>query len=262
MASPLRHLPTTPLDELRAWLAGYVEGDATALYRLQQVLQQLRQMALPELGDRLVKPSSSLALKRFILGLTAKFDWPEWVPWILQALQQERDLGVFDEGCAALGRLEVRSAWEALQKLSAQRTDADHQLILQRELGALESHQPLGFYLGRLLEGESNPRLAHQGARGLATTAEPGDLPALREAMEGADPLAFSLLLRAMAELPDGTAGAALVDRFQDTVQTLEDLECLDGLTHRLQVGARAAARSELAQALVSRMEARAAVAV
>ena len=262
MVSPLRHLPTTPLDELRARLAGYVEGDAAALYRLNQVLQPLRQMALPELGGRLGKPSTSLTLKRFILGLTAKFDWPEWVPWILQALQQERDLGVFDDGCAALGRLEVRSAWEALQKLSAQRTDADHQLILQRELGVLESHQPLGFYLGRLLEGESNPRLAHQGARGLATTAEPGDLPALREAMEGADPLAFSLLLRAMAELPDGTAGAALVDRFQDTVQTLEDLECLDVLALRLQIGARSAARSELALALASRMEARAADAV
>jgi hypothetical protein len=262
MAAPLRLLPTTPLDELRAWLAGYVDGDAAALYRLNQVLQQLRQMALPELGSRLVKPSSSLALKRFILGLTAKFDWPEWVPWILQALQQERDLGVFDEGCAALGRLELRSAWEALQKLSAQRTDADHQLILQRELGALEAHQPLSFYLGRLLEGESNPRLAHQGARGLATTAEPGDLTALREALEGADPLAFGLLLRAMAELPGGAAGSALVEQFQDTVHTLEELECLDGLTHRVQIGARAAARAELAQALASRMEARAAGAV
>ena len=262
MAALLRHLPTTPLDELRAWLAGYVEGDAASLYRLNQLLQQLRQMALPELGSRLVKPSSSLALKRFILGLTAKFDWPEWVPWILPALQQERDLGVFDEGCAALGRLEIRSAYEALQKLSAQRTDADHQLILQRELGALEAHQPLSFYLGRLLEGESNARLAHQGARGLATTAEPGDLPALQEALEGADPLAFGLLLRAVAELSGGAAGLVLVDRFQDTVQTLEELECLDALAHRVQVGARAAARSELAQALVSRMEAQAAEAV
>jgi hypothetical protein len=262
MAAPLRTLPTTSLDDLRAWLAGYVEGDTASLYRLNQLLQQLRQMALPELGGRLVKPSSSLALKRFILGLTAKFDWPEWVPWILQALQQERDLGVFDEGCAALGRLELRSAWEAFQKLSAQRTDADHQLILQRELGALESHQPLSFYLGRLLEGETNPRLAHQGARGVATTAAPGDLPALQEALEGADPLAFGLLLRAVAELPGGPAGSFLMDQFQDAVQTLEDLECLDDLTHRLQVGARSAARPELAQALASRMEARAGGAV
>jgi hypothetical protein len=215
-------------------------------------------MALPELGGRLVKPSSSLALKRFILNLTIKFDWPEWVPWILQALQQERDLGVFDEGCAALGRLEVRSAWEALQKLSTQRTDPDHQLIIQRELGALESQQPLSFYLGRLLEGESNPRLAHQGARGLATTAEPRDLLTLLEAMEGADPLASALLLRAVAELPGGASGEALLERFKETLHTLQELECLDTLTHQVQVGARAMARSEMAQALSDRMEARA----
>ena len=262
MATPLRHLPTTPLDELRAWLGNHVEGDAASQYRLNQLLQQLRQMALPELGGRLVKPSSPLALKRFILGLTGKFDWPEWVPWILAALQQERDLGVFDEGCAALGRLEIRPALEALQKLSAQRTDPDHQLILQRELGAYDSQQPLVFYLGRLLEGDSNPRLAHQGARGLAGTAEPRDLPALLEAMEGADPLAYSLLLRAVAELPEGTSGAALLVLFQETLHTLEDLECLDALTHRVQVGARTAARTELAQALATRMETRAADAV
>lgn len=259
MATLTRHIPTTPLDELRAWLSNHVEGDAASQYRLFQLLQQLRQQALPELGGRLIKPSSSLALKRFIFGLTAKFDWPEWVPWILQALQQEQDLGVFDEGCAALGRLEVRSAWEALQKLAAQRTSPDHQLILQRELAALESQQPLSFYLGRLLEGETNPRLAHQGARGLATTAGSSDLPALLEAMEGADPLALSLLLRALAELPDEASGAALVARFQDTFHTLEDLECLDALTHRVQTGARTVARTDLAQSLVSRMESRAA---
>ena len=115
----------TPLDELRAWLGNRLEADAASQVRLYQLLQQLRQMALPELGTRLVKPSTPLVLKRLILGLTAKFDWPEWVPWLLQALQQEPDLGVFDEGCAALGRLEIRSAREALQKLAALRTDPE-----------------------------------------------------------------------------------------------------------------------------------------
>ncbi len=257
MAPLLRHIPVTPLDELRAWLGNPAEGDAASQAHLNQLLSHLRQMALPELGGRLVKASSSPGLKRFIFGLTVKFDWPEWVPWLFQALQHEQDLGVFDEGCAALGRLEIRSAREALQKLSALRTDPDRQLILRRELGTLESQQPLSFYLGRLLEGESNPRLAHQGARGLAATAEPGDLPTLWEAMEGADPLASRLLLRALAEMPGETSSAALIGRFQDTLHTLEDLECLDALTHRVQVGARTAARSELAQALATRMQPR-----
>lgn len=254
MAAPLRHIPATLLDELRAWLGNHLEGDAASQARLYHLLQQLHQTALPELGSRLVKSSTSASLKRFILGLTAKFDWPEWVPWLLQALRQEQDLGVFDEGCAALGRLEIRSAQEALQKLAAERMDPDRQLILRRELGAQESSQPLPFYLGRLLEGEGNPRLAHQGARGLAAVAGPGDLPVLLEAMAGADPLASRMLLRTVAELPGEAPGPALLDLFQQTLQTLEDLESLSALTHRVQNGARTVARTELTEALANRM--------
>ncbi len=254
MAAPLRHILITPLDELRAWLGNHPEGDAASQARLHQLLQQLHQMALPELGNRLVKPTTTPALKRFILGLTAKFDWPEWVPWLLQALQHEPDLGVFDDGCAALGRLEIRSAQEALQTLALQRLDPDRQLILRRELGAQESLQPMAFYLGRLLEGEGNPRLAHQGARGLAAVAEPRDLPALWEAMTGADPLAFRLLLRAVAEIPGDASGPLLLDLFRDTLQTSEDLQLLDALTQRLQIGSRTVARTELAEALEHRM--------
>ncbi len=47
MAAPLRHIPITPLDELRAWLGSHMEGDATSQARLYQLLQQLRQLALP-----------------------------------------------------------------------------------------------------------------------------------------------------------------------------------------------------------------------
>ena len=253
MAAPLRHIPMTPLDELRAWLGNHLEADAASQVRLYQLLQQLRQLALPELGARLVKPSTPLALKRLILGLTAKFDWPEWVPWLLQALQQEPDLGVFDEGCAALGRLELRSAREALQKLATLRTDPDRQLILRRELG-VDSLQPLSFYLGRLLEGEANPRLAHQGARGLAVVAKAEDLPALWEVLSGADPLTSRLLLRAVAELPGDTPGPLLLELFQETIQTLEDLDALDDLTHRLQTSVRTSAKDDLAKALAKRM--------
>ncbi len=254
MATPLRHLPTTPLDELRAWLGSPMETDAGAQVRLNQLLHQLRQLALPELGSRLIKPSTPPTLKRFLFGLTAKFDWPEWVPWLLQVLQQEPDLGVFDEGCAALGRLELRSARKALQKLEEQLADPDRQLILRRELSAVDPQQPLAFYLGRLLEGEANPRLAHQGARGLASVAEPGDLPLLWEAMTGADPLAFRLLLRAVIELPGGGHGSKLLDLFQVTLRTLEDLGALEALTQQVQGGARTAARSVLVSALATRM--------
>jgi hypothetical protein len=196
-------------------------------------------------------------LKRLILGLTAKFEWPDWVPWLFQELQREPDLGVFDEGCAALGRLEIRSARKALQQLAVQRTDPDRQLILRRELGTEESLPSIPFCLGRLLEGEANPRLAHQGARGLAAVAEAEDLPTLWEAMAGADPLAFHLLLRAVAELPGEAPGPLLLNLFQETQQTLRDLESLEDLAHHLQTGARASAKGDLAKALAGRMGAR-----
>lgn len=246
----------TTLDELRAGLGNHTEGDASSQARLFQLLQQLRQLALPELGARLVKGSTSTGLKRFILGLTARYDWPEWTPWLLQALQQEPDLGVFDEGCAALARLEIRPAREALLKLATLRTDPDRQLILRRELATLEAPQPLSFYLGRLLEGESNPRLAHQGSRGLTAAAEAEDFPTLWEALDGADPLASRLLLRCLTELPGPAPGPALLELFQETIQLLEDLQALEALAQRLQAGARTAARAELAKALIPRMEA------
>ena len=250
----LRHVPLTPLDELRSLLGAYAEGDSAFQVRLHQLLQQLRQPALPELGARLQSPTAPPGLKRTLYGATAKFDWPEWVPHLLKALQQEPDLGVFDEGCAALGRLELRSAREALLRLAALRADADRQLILRRELSAMDATQPLAFYLGRLMEGQSNPRLAHQGARGLAALAEPEDLPALLEALPGADPLAHRLLLRVMAELPGGEAGERLLDLFQATLRDLRDLEGLEALAGRLPTIPRSAARTELVDTLAARL--------
>jgi hypothetical protein len=255
MAVLSRHIPMTPLDELRTLLGNHPDSETPSQVRLHQLLQQLRQMALPDLGAQLIKTSASTSLKRFILGLTAKFDWPEWVPWLVQVLQHEPDLGVFDEGCAALGRLEIRSAREALQKLATLRTDPDRQLILRRELGTQEAtQQSLSFYLGRLQEGDSNPRLAHQGARGLAAVAEGSDFPILLEALIDADPLAFRLLLRALTELPSNDTGPALLGLFQETLRTLQDLGSLESLTHQLQTGARTAAKVELVEALVNRM--------
>ncbi len=257
MATPTRHVPMTPMDELRSLLGVYAEGDASFLVRLHQLMQQLRQQVLPELGARLLSPTASPGLKRVIYGTTGRYAWPEWVPHLIKPLLQEPDLGVFDEGCAALGRLELRSAREALLRLAAQRADPDRQLILRRELATLESQQPLSFYLSRLLEGEGNPRLAHQGARGLAALAEAEDLPALLEALPGADPLASRLLLRAIAELPGGEAGRALLDQFRETRRILRDYEELEALGDRLAAQPRAAARTDLVDTLDGRLSPR-----
>ena len=254
MATPLRQTPQTPLDELRALLGTHIEGDTSFQVRLHHLLQALRQQALPELGEWLLNPTTPGALKRTLYGITGKFAWPEWVPILLKTLQQEPDLGLFDEGCAALGRLELRSAREALMRLAALRADPDRQLILRRELAAMEPQQPLAFYLGRLLEGQGNVRLAHQGARCLAALAEPEDLGTLLDALQGADALAHHLLLRVIAELPGPGAGHALLEHFQETLGTLRDLDALGHLLNRIQAAPRTTARASLVAALSDRL--------
>ncbi len=254
MSTLVRDAPLTPLDELRAHLSRHSEEPGWSV-QLHQLLQRLQQMALPELEARLIRPTTSKALKRAILALPAKFDWPEWVAPIEKGLLTEPDLGVFDEGCAALGRLETREAYEALLTLQAQRTDSDRRLILHRELSALEPTQPLGFFLGRLAEGEGNPRLAHQGARHAAILASPEDLPALVQAYQNGDPLASRLALRILAGLPGGSAGAFLVQLFRQLVQNLLEQEELEALILRIQPLQRVQAREDLAQVYASRMK-------
>ena len=254
MSALTRDAPLTPLDELRAHLSRHNEDPAWT-HHLHQLLQKLQQMALPELGERLLRPTSSKALKRAILALPAKFDWPEWANPLLKALLTEPDLGVFDDGCAALGRLETREAYEALLVLQAQRSDSDRRLILQRELNALEPTQPLPFFLSRLAEGESNPRLAHQGARHASILASPADLPALVQAYQGGDPLASRLALRILSGLPGGGAGAFLTQLFHQLVQHLEEQEALETLITRIQPLQRVQAREELAQVYAARLK-------
>ena len=237
MASHLRKGPPTHLDTLRALLGEYAEGDGSFPARLQQVLQGLKKQALPELGARLSPSASPRGMRRAILACITKFDWPEWVPWVLADLKVEPDLGVFDEGCAILGALGTREALEALQTLQKARTDQDHQVILNRELAQFQTQHGVPHCLGRLMEGLGNPRLATQGAKLLAALVEDADLPDLEEAFRGGDALTQKLALRLLGTLPyEGTtyfllklAGTTRQD-FLDHQQLLEQLNRLHTL--------------------------------
>ena len=254
MSTLTRVAPLTPLDELRGHLSRYSE-EAGWASQLNYLLQKLQQMALPELGERLLKPTSGKPLKRAILSLTTKFDWPEWTEPILKALLTEPDLGVFDEGCAALGRLVAREAYDALLTLQAQRPDPDRRLIVQRELNALDPSQPLSFFISRLSEGEGNPRLAHQGARQAAVLATEGDLPALVEAYRNGDPLTARLALRVISGLPGGAAGTFLLDLFQQLMRNLTEQREQEALINRVHLLQRVQAREELIQIYAARLK-------
>ena len=262
MASLPRKLPLTPLDTLRALLGEYAEGDTTFLGRLQPMLQSLKKQTLTELGSRLSAGTSPRGLRKAILSCIAKFDWPEWTPWILEALQVEPDLGVFDDGCAALGALAVRNAYEALQKLQQSRTDTDRQVILARELGAYQTQQSLTYCLSRLMEGQGNPRLANQGAKLLATMAGPEDVAALIEAHRDGDPLVQRLALRILGALPDPATLAFLLDLLDRSRQDSLDHRQLLAQLNRLHTLPRASTQPELVRQVAAQFEARAPKAV
>lgn len=258
MRSLVRHAPLTPLDALRALLREYTEGDAALQNRLVQSVQALKRQALAVLGPALRQPASSRALRRAILQLVGRFDWPEWVPHLRLALIQETDLGIFDEGCAALGALGTREAWEALCALQEVRGDADRQVILARELNQLQSPQGLAHHLGRLQEGAGNPRLAQQGARHLAVMAGEEDFQALRDVFLAGDEVTQRLALRLLGGLPGAAATAFLAGLLDHTRRELLDAQDLQALLRRTETVARAAARETLLGLVAQRFHERA----
>lgn len=245
-----RVAPLTPLDALRALLAEYADGDAAFSARVIHMLQSLRKQALPVLGPMLLPGAAPKNLRRLLLSLVARFDWPEWAPFLRESLLQEGDLGTFDEGSTALGLLGTREAFEALLALQKARVDIDRQTILARELALYHPQQSFSHYLGRLQEGTGNPRLAAQGARVLSALAEAKDIAELIEAQQGGDELTGRLALRIICGLsgPEATGFlAGLVERISGELQ---DNHALQETFRRTQNLARGGAREEFTRLL------------
>jgi HEAT repeat protein len=262
MTVPVRQDPQTPLDLLRALLGEYVEGDAAFPGRLAQMVHKLRKQALATLGRRLAPDAAPRGLRRAILGCVAAFDWPEWVPWILQALRAEPDLGVFDDGCAALGTIGTRDALEALRTLQEQRPEQDRQVILARELGQFQSPHGIPYHLARLQDGEQNPRLAVQGAKALAAVAGAEDIPAILAALRDGTPLVQRLALRVLGSLAWPEAWEAVLGLAEQTRTEHLDHQALQTLLNRLQTLPRPSVLPELLRQAADRFGTRAPEAV
>ncbi|MDR3671607.1 MAG: HEAT repeat domain-containing protein [Holophaga sp.] len=262
MASFIRKAPLTPLDALRVLLGEYADGDPTFPAKLTQMVQKLKKQALPELGGRLSPGVSPRGLRKAILGCIAKFDWPEWVPWILKGLLLEPDLGVFDDGCAALGAIGTRNCLEGLRTLQGHRLDPNHQVILTRELGQFQAQQGLSYYLGRLREGQGNPRLAAQASKLLCAIAQEEDLPDLTAAHLDGDPLTRRLVIRVLGSMASPAALDFLLELIETTRQDLLDHQALLSQLNRLHTLPRASTLPELVRQAAARFESRAPEAV
>jgi hypothetical protein len=222
MRLPPRFAPPTQLDALRKLLSGFSEGDRTFQAQFDKSLQVLRQLALPELGQRLARNTTPLPLRQLILETVVKFDWPEWDKYLIPMLEHEEDLALFGEGCKALGGLCTRRAKEGLQKLKNLCQDAERQEILERELGWYQPDRPYESRIEALMAGQANPGLARQGAGWVAVPSSPAHQSALVEAFHKGDQLTRHLVLHILTcvEVPEDL----LLHLFE--VVKAESLEC------------------------------------
>lgn len=231
MAILHRIAPQTPLDTLRALIKNYGEGDTAFQNQLIQITQSLHKQSLRVLGPALFSADSAKSLRRKILGLVSRFDWPEWAPFLHEAMLQEAELSVFDEGCAALSSLGTHEAYTYILNLQDKRKSPDHQTILIRERNNFEADQPFSHFLTRLQEGTRNPRLATQAARNLATKAQNLHIPQLAETYREGDELTQRLSLRVISGIqgPDATRFLIeLIDQLnRELIDNLSLLETL-----------------------------------
>ena len=231
-----RNAPQTPLDTLRALLAEYSAEDASFQGKLLHLLQAHRRQIFRELGSRLAQTTTPKGLRRTILALIPKFDWPEWTPSHLPgSCSRTRIWASSTRAARPWAFIANREAYEALKQLQALRNDPDRQVILNRELNLFQPQQPVGYYLSRLMEGQGNTKLAAQGAKILSGSAGPEDLPALVEAHRSGDALTQRLAMRIIASLRTPEATDYLLETLEQTRQEFVDLQQVMEIQRRTQ---------------------------
>ncbi len=247
-----RFAPSTELEALRGLLSGYAEGDRTFDTLLVKSLQTLRQLALPELGQRLSKSTTPRKLRLLILDLVQRFDWCAWDHHLMPMLQAEEDLSLFEAGCERLAGLGTHRACQRLRHLRELRHDPARQSILDMELSAYEGAADLDELLGVMLTGAAAPERAREAAKGLAGQAGPEQFGGLLEAWRSDDALARHLALRVLAFLPDPTAGDLVLSLFREALDRGLALKALKALVEAL----KPLPRSALAERFTTDMKA------
>lgn len=257
-SSHLRSVPSTPMDDLRALLASRTEEESTFQGRFLQMVQKLRQLALPKLEELVLSPATPRTLRRAILDAVPKIDWPEWVPILGRLLEKEPELGLFDRASVALGSIGNKAAFLELTHLKTLRADSERQLVLNRELESFQAIQPIAFYLSRVQEGQGNPRSALSAGRILACLATVDQLTDLLEIHRRGDALTRHLVLRVMTGLTEPLVIPVLFALFSDTAEECRETNRLIDLLERSQVIPRTQARDEMLALLETRLQERA----
>lgn len=183
--------------------------DQLAFFR---VLADAGPEAVAELAGRVQKVSCPLELKRLVVELAYYRPWPEWTPLVSRLLRHEKDLGIFDTGVQALGRIRTPEAMAALRELAMGRAtpgfrEAVHEALQRSDpAGAFQHH------FTRLLLGSAQPGEANDGAHRLDGLITPDSLGALQPLLGHPDPLIYRHALRLLGRVDSEAAAEVLLD--------------------------------------------------
>ena len=209
------------MKELVALLNAFDEKDERDVSSFQQLLGQILAEALPELSDRLVRPSTSWGLKHLILASPEHFPNPAWTPILLRAMLHETDAALFEEGCRALVQIGGTAETDALRQIAWQRQEPALQATVARNLAWLEPRQPFDYHFRDLLLGGQNPHLSQQAALHLAAMAPLDHLGELQTACDHPNTMASLLALKVVAAIRRPEAGHFLLERFGEVCAAL-----------------------------------------
>ena len=222
------------MKELLALLGAFDENDPRDTAMFQQLLGRSLEEALPELSDRLVRPSTPKALKRLILASPGHFPHEGWTPVLLRALMHEMDPELFEDGCRILVQLGGTEETDALRQIAHQRQEPALQATVSRKLAWLEPRQPFSYHFRDLLLGSRNPHLSQRAAQHLASTAVLDHLPNLRTACDHPDTMVSLLALKVISAIQDPAAGRFLMARFDEVCDALLRDNQLRGLQEQI----------------------------
>jgi len=214
-------IKSVEMKELIALLDAFAEGDAQDVRAFQRLLGQILEEALPELSDRLVRPSTNRGLKRLILASPGPFPHPGWTPVLQRALLHEMDTELFEEGCRALVQVGGMAETDALRQIAWQRQEPELQATVARKLAFLEPRQPFDYHFRDLLLGSQKPHLSQPAALHLAATAKEEYLGALETACDHPDTMVSLLALKVVAAIQQPRAGMFLMARFAEVCEAL-----------------------------------------
>jgi HEAT repeat protein len=186
--------------------------------------------ALNDLAIRINRVSCSAALKQLTFEFSYYYHWPEWVPVLDRLLKHENDLGLFETGVRALGRIRAPQSLAALRGLSQSRATPGFREIVAQVLQETDPAEAFQHHLSRLLKGSGQPEEANEGAHQLAKLLTENSLEPLKACLSSPDPLIFRHALRLFCQISSGEAAVYLHGLFKSSHLDILDNREVRGL--------------------------------